>query len=55
LDGCKKITDKGLIIISKNCLKLEDLNLSCNKCITDASLIEISKNCKNLKKIDLER
>jgi hypothetical protein len=42
-----------LIIIAKECSKLEKLNVTENFNITDLSLIEIAKKCKHLKILEI--
>lgn len=50
---CKKITDLGLINMSKKCPNLTKLDISNCENITDVSIIELSKNCLSLKHLDL--
>ena len=48
------ITDSGMIEITRNCIHLKSLNISCTN-ITDTSMIEISRNCIHLQSLNIYR
>lgn len=57
LDGCDDLTDRNIITISKQCVKLQCLILRADysqMSITNEGIISISEHCSELKELTLE-
>lgn len=53
LNGCTKLTNKGVMVIAKKCPELRFLEARACAKITDEGIHEIVTNCLNLQKLDI--
>ena len=51
---CRKLTDKGLIVVAGGCPNLVSLHLTGCRLVTDEVLQALSKNCHNLEELGLQ-
>lgn len=53
LNGCEKLTDKGLHTIAKRCPELRHLEIQGCSNVTNHSLFEVVSYCVNLEHLDV--
>lgn len=51
---CRKLSDKGLSVVTEGCRNLRVLHLAGCRFVTDGLLYSLSKNCRNLEELGLQ-
>lgn len=49
--GMEAFTDKGMMIVANNCVRLQGLNVTGCRRLTDESVMAVARNCRHLKRV----